>query len=77
MKTESNRQSLEALKNMLSETDLILSTTTHFPRIEPHDAANCLAMRCYSPMTCSNRGGITLPLLWVTKGEHDRQAPRR
>jgi len=27
MKTESNRQSLEALKNMLSETDLILSTS--------------------------------------------------
>ena len=31
MKTESNRQSLEALKNMLAETDLILSTTTPLP----------------------------------------------
>jgi hypothetical protein len=31
MKTESNRQSLEALKNMLSETDLLLSTTTPLP----------------------------------------------
>ena len=31
MKTESNRQSLEALKNMLAETDLLLSTTTPLP----------------------------------------------
>ncbi|HEY1160032.1 MAG TPA: hypothetical protein VGE83_05345 [Terracidiphilus sp.] len=31
MKNESNRASLEALKNMLSETDLILSTTTPLP----------------------------------------------
>jgi hypothetical protein len=31
MKTESNRQSIEALKNMLAETDLLLSTTTPLP----------------------------------------------
>jgi hypothetical protein len=31
MKTESNRASLEALKNLLSETDLILSTTEPLP----------------------------------------------
>lgn len=31
MKTESNRQSVEALKNMLSEIDLLLSTTTPLP----------------------------------------------
>jgi hypothetical protein len=31
MRNESNRQSLEALKNMLSETDLLLSTTTPLP----------------------------------------------
>lgn len=32
MKTESNRQSLEALKNLISETDLILSTTDPLPQ---------------------------------------------
>jgi hypothetical protein len=31
MKTQSNRASIEALKNLLSETDLILSTTTPLP----------------------------------------------
>ena len=31
MRNESNRQSLEALKNMLAETDLLLSTTTPLP----------------------------------------------
>jgi hypothetical protein len=31
MKTESNRASIEALKNLLSETDLILSTTDPLP----------------------------------------------
>jgi hypothetical protein len=31
MKTESNRPSLEALKNLISETDLILSTTDSLP----------------------------------------------
>jgi hypothetical protein len=31
MKTESNRESIEALKNLLSETDLILSTTEPLP----------------------------------------------
>jgi hypothetical protein len=31
MKAESNRQSLEALKNMLAETDLLLSTTDPLP----------------------------------------------
>jgi hypothetical protein len=31
MKIESNRASIEALKNLLSETDLILSTTTPLP----------------------------------------------
>src|ERR1017187_2475747 len=31
MRNESNRASLEALKNMLSETDLLLSTTTPLP----------------------------------------------
>jgi hypothetical protein len=31
MKSESNRASLEALKNLLSETDLVLSTTTPLP----------------------------------------------
>ena len=31
MKTESNRASVEALKNLISETDLILSTTDPLP----------------------------------------------
>ncbi len=31
MKTESNRDSLEALKSMLAETDLLLSTTDPLP----------------------------------------------
>jgi hypothetical protein len=31
MKTESNRAGIEALKNLLSETDLILSTTEPLP----------------------------------------------
>ena len=31
MKTESNRASIEALKNLLTETDLILSTTDPLP----------------------------------------------
>ena len=31
MNNESNRASLEALKNLISETDLILSTTTPLP----------------------------------------------
>lgn len=31
MKTESNRASIEALKNLLTETDLILSTTNPLP----------------------------------------------
>jgi hypothetical protein len=31
MKNESNRASIEALKNLLSETDLILSTTEPLP----------------------------------------------
>ena len=31
MKKESNRDSIEALKNLLSEADLILSTTTPLP----------------------------------------------
>ncbi|MGO8790140.1 MAG: hypothetical protein ACLQVL_22525 [Terriglobia bacterium] len=32
MKTESNRASIEALKNLISETDLILSTTDPLPQ---------------------------------------------
>jgi hypothetical protein len=31
MRNESNQATIQALKNMLSETDLILSTTTPFP----------------------------------------------
>jgi hypothetical protein len=32
MKTESNRASIEALKNLITETDLILSTTEPLPQ---------------------------------------------
>ncbi len=41
MKTETNHDSLEALKNMLSETDLILSTTTPLPE---NRTARCLEL---------------------------------
>jgi hypothetical protein len=41
MKTESTRAGIEALKNMLSEVDLILSTTMPCPKAAQGVAASC------------------------------------
>ena len=41
MKIKSNRSSVEALKNMLSEIDLIISTTVPLPENRTERCRNC------------------------------------
>ena len=52
MKTESNRASIEALKNLLTETDLILSTTNPLPENRTPRCRELLVRLWRSQMTC-------------------------
>ena len=57
MRNESNRASIEALKNMLSEVDLILSTTNPLPQNRTARCRELLASSIALADDLANQGG--------------------
>src|ERR1017187_8948944 len=77
MKTESNRQSLEALKNLLSETDLILSTTRPLPENRTERCRELLGDALALADDLLKQGQVAPAVAMGHKGgEYHRQAPR-